>query len=96
MNSTRKTALVAGIFYLLTEVTAIGGMLSYGRILTDPTFIVSASGNDTGVLIGAFLEVLEAAAARDSGPISWRELDAAADPLPAARSLLRLAPTVPS
>jgi len=62
MNPTRKTALVAGIFYLLTEVTAIGGMLSYGPILTDPTFIVSASGNDTGVLIGAFLEVLLAIA----------------------------------
>ena len=62
MNPTRKTAVVAGIFYLLTEVTAIGGMLSYGPILTDPTFIVSASGNDTGVLIGAFLEVLLAIA----------------------------------
>ena len=62
MNPTRKTALVAGIFYLITEVTAIGGMLSYGPILTDPTFIVSASGNETGVLIGAFLEVLLAIA----------------------------------
>lgn len=62
MNPTRKTALVAGIFYLITEVTAIGGMLSYGPILTDPTFIVSASGNDTSVLIGAFLEVLLAIA----------------------------------
>jgi hypothetical protein len=62
MNPTRKTALVAGIFYLITEVTAIGAMLSYGPILTDPTFIVSASGDDTGVLIGAFLEVLLAIA----------------------------------
>ena len=62
MNPTRKTALVAGIFYLITEVTAIGAVLSYGPILTDPTFIVSASGNDTGVLIGAFLEVLLAIA----------------------------------
>ena len=58
MNSHRKTALVAGIFFLITEVTAIGALLSYGSILTDPTFIVSASGNDNGVLIGAFLEVL--------------------------------------
>jgi hypothetical protein len=62
MNPTRKTALVAGIFYLLTEVTAIGGMLSYGSILNDPMFIVSASGGDNGVLIGAFLEVLLAVA----------------------------------
>jgi len=62
MNPTRKTALVAGIFYLITEVTAIAAMLSYGPILTDPTFIVSASGDDTGVLIGAYLEVLLAIA----------------------------------
>ena len=62
MNPTRKTALVAGIFYLITEVTAIAAMLSYGSILTDPTFIISASGDDTAVLIGAFLEVLLAIA----------------------------------
>ena len=62
MSSMRKTVLVAGIFYLLTEVTAIGGMLSYGSILNDPMFIVSASGGDNGVLIGAFLEVLLAVA----------------------------------
>lgn len=62
MNPTRKTALVAGTFFLITEVTAIGAVLSYGSILTDPTFIVSAPGNATGVLIGAFLEVLLAVA----------------------------------
>ncbi len=37
----------------------------------------------------ATVAVLEAAAARDAGPVSWRALDAAADPLPAAaRALL--------
>ena len=46
--------------------------------------------------ISQHLAVLEAAAARDPGPVSWRALEAAADPLPAARSLLRSAPTVPS
>jgi hypothetical protein len=62
MESTRRTAIVAGIFYLLTEVTAIGGMLLYGSILGTPEFIVSASVDDTGVLAGAFLEVLLAIA----------------------------------
>src|SRR3954453_11950141 len=62
MESTRRTAIVAGIFYLLTEVTAIGGMLLYGSILGAPEFIVSASVDDTGVLAGAFLEVLLAIA----------------------------------
>ena len=29
MTSTRRTALVAGVFFLITEVTAIGGMLLF-------------------------------------------------------------------
>jgi Domain of unknown function (DUF4386) len=62
MTSTRRTAIVAGVFYLLTEVTAIGGMLLYGSVLGMPQFIVSASVADTGVLAGAFLEVLLAIA----------------------------------
>ena len=62
MTSTRRTAIVAGVFYLLTEVTAIGGMLLYGSILGTPEFVISASVDDTGVLAGAFLEVLLAIA----------------------------------
>ena len=58
MISTRKTAVVAGVCYLLTEVTAIGGMLLYGPVLGNPQFIVSTSADDTGVRLGAFLEVL--------------------------------------
>ena len=42
----------------------------------------------------ATVAVLEAAAARDTGPVSWRALDAAADPLPAARALLPPPPAV--
>jgi uncharacterized membrane protein YedE/YeeE len=62
MTTTRKTALVAGILYLITEVTAITAMLSYGSVLTDPTFIISTAVDNTGVLVGAFLEVLLAIA----------------------------------
>jgi hypothetical protein len=39
--------------------------------------------------------VLEAAAARDPGPIGWQRLDAAADPIPAARCALGLNPDDP-
>ena len=49
MTTTRKTALVAGILYLITEVTAITAMLSYGSVLTDPTFIISTAVDNTGV-----------------------------------------------
>ena len=62
MTTTRKTALVAGVFFLITEVTAIAALLSYGTILTDPTYIIDGSVDNTRVLVGAFLEVLLAIA----------------------------------
>ncbi len=49
----------------------------------------------TGDASDATVAVLEAAAARDPGPVSWQALDAAADPLPAARALLHPPPNVP-
>ena len=59
----------------------------YGLTLRDLT--VAGSGDHP------VTAVLEAAAARDPGPVSWRALDAAADPLPAARALLPPPPVVP-
>jgi hypothetical protein len=67
MTSARRTAIVAGVFFLITEVTAIGGLLLYGSVLGTPDFIVSASVDDTGVLAGAFLEVLLAIAVVGTG-----------------------------
>src|SRR5215211_991343 len=67
MNSTRKTAVVAGVFFLITEVTAILGVLLYGPVLSTPDFIVSGTVEDTGVLLGAFLEVLLAIAVVGTG-----------------------------
>ena len=62
MTSTRRTAIVAGVFFLITEVTAIAGVLLYGSVLGTPDFIVSSTVDDTGVRAGAFLEVLLAIA----------------------------------
>ena len=62
MTSTRRTAIVAGVFFLITEVTAIAGVLLYGPVLGDPDFVVSASADDAPVRAGAFLEVLLAIA----------------------------------
>lgn len=62
MTSIRKTAIVAGVFFLITEITAIAGMLLYGTVLGAPDFIVSTTVDDTGVRAGAFLEVLLAIA----------------------------------
>jgi hypothetical protein len=62
MTSIRRTAIVAGVFFLITEVTAIAGVLLYGPVLGSPDFIVSATVDDTGVRAGALLEALLAIA----------------------------------
>jgi hypothetical protein len=60
MDSTRKTSLVAGIFYLITFIS-IPTLGLYDHLKHDPNFIVS-SGSSSGVLWGAFLEVIVAVA----------------------------------
>jgi hypothetical protein len=60
MDSTRKTALFAGIFYLITFIS-IPTLGLYGSMKTDRDFIIS-SGSSTGVLWGGFLEVIVALA----------------------------------
>jgi hypothetical protein len=59
-TSSRKTALAAGILYLLTFVSMPIGFL-YSAILTDPNYIVG-SGPDTPVIIGGILEIIVALA----------------------------------
>ncbi len=58
-ESTRKTALAAGVLYLLTFVS-IPTLALYGAI-HDPNYIVGP-GPDTSVLIGAVLEIIVALA----------------------------------
>jgi hypothetical protein len=57
MDHDRKTALIAGVLFLITFITSIPALLLYDPVLNDPSYIVG-SGPDTQVLIGAFLEVL--------------------------------------
>src|SRR5712671_414122 len=60
MSSTRKTALVAGVFYLITFIS-IPTLALYGPVKNHRDWILS-SGSHTGVLVGAFLEVIVALA----------------------------------
>src|ERR1700757_1977136 len=60
MTSLRKTALVAGIFYLITFVS-IPTLALYGPVKNHRDWILS-SGGHTGVLVGGFLEVVVALA----------------------------------
>jgi hypothetical protein len=57
----RKTAIAAGVLYLITHVTSVGASVLYGPILNDPGYVLG-SGTDTQVIFGAFLEVILALA----------------------------------
>jgi hypothetical protein len=57
MDSMRRTALVAGVLFVITFVAAIGGALVYGPVLSDPRYVLGA-GADTRVFLGAFLELI--------------------------------------
>src|SRR5580658_5376563 len=60
MSSARKTALVAGVFYLITFIS-IPTLALYGPVKNQRDWILS-SGSHTGVLVGGFLEVIVALA----------------------------------
>src|SRR5256884_4750438 len=59
MDSLRKTALVAGVLYLLTFVS-IPTLFLYGPV-HDPKYVVGP-GPDTGVFVGGILEMIVALA----------------------------------
>jgi Domain of unknown function (DUF4386) len=60
MTSLRKTALVAGVFYLITFIS-IPTLALYGPVKDHRDWILS-SGGHTGVLVGGVLEVIVALA----------------------------------
>jgi hypothetical protein len=60
MGSLRKTALVAGLFYLITFIS-IPTLALYSQVKNHPDWILS-SGSHTAVLAGGFLEVIVALA----------------------------------
>jgi len=61
VNSTRKIAIVAGVFFLITEIAAIAGLVLYHPVLNHPGYIISP-GADTRVFLGAFCDVILAIA----------------------------------
>jgi hypothetical protein len=61
MDSMRKTALVAGVLYLLTFIASIPAVFLMGPVLTNPDYIIS-TGADTQVIFGAFLDIITALA----------------------------------
>jgi hypothetical protein len=61
-TSVRRSALVGGLAYLITFAASIPAVLLLGPVLADPRYIVSA-GSDPQVLLGCFLDVVNALAA---------------------------------
>ncbi|SDB07315.1 DUF4386 domain-containing protein [Bauldia litoralis] len=61
MDTTRRTALLAGLFFIGTFIFSIPALILYGPILDDANFVVG-DGADTRIHLGAFLEILTAIA----------------------------------
>ncbi len=61
MTSLRKTALVAGVLYLITFVASIPALALYAPVLDNSDYILGA-GSDSGVLLGGLLEFITALA----------------------------------
>jgi hypothetical protein len=60
MDPMRRTALAAGLFYLVTFIS-IPTLALYGTLKSDPAWILG-SGSDAGVLLGTVLELVVALA----------------------------------
>jgi hypothetical protein len=52
MNSPRKTAVLAGAFFIIAAVAALAGLALYGPVLSDPRYIVTASAATSGCCWG--------------------------------------------
>jgi hypothetical protein len=89
MDPLRRTALVAGIFYLITFIS-IPTLALYGTVKTDQNWI-TGSGGTTGVLWGGLLEVIVALAGIGSAvtlfPVIKRQNESMALGLVATRTL---------
>jgi len=60
-DRTRRAVLAAGVLYLITFVTSIPALPLYHHILTNHRYVLGGA-SDTGVLIGAMLEIFLAIA----------------------------------
>ena len=57
MTSTRGTARIAGVCYLITHVTSVAALVLYAPVLNQPGYVIGGSA-DTRVLVGGWLEVV--------------------------------------
>ena len=90
MSPTRRTAFLAGTFFLLTEIGAIVGRLLYGPVLNAPGYVLG-TGRDSMVAVGVLFEVVLVIAVVGTGvvlyPVLRRQSPALALAYVAARIL---------
>jgi hypothetical protein len=58
MDRNRRTALVAGVLFLITFITSIPALALFQPVLDDPAGYIAGAGADNRIFLGAFLELL--------------------------------------
>ncbi|WP_108252817.1 DUF4386 domain-containing protein [Planctomonas deserti] len=61
MRESRRTAIVIGVLFLLTHVTAIAAVALYAPVFGDPEYVLGDAGGG-GILLGGLLDVVLALA----------------------------------
>lgn len=61
MTALRRTAITAGVLYLVTHVTSIAAVALYAPVLSDPAY-VTGRGADAQIYLGGLLEIVLALA----------------------------------
>jgi hypothetical protein len=59
MHTTRNTAIIVGGLFLTAAIASIAGLLLYGPILNDTSYVISSS-DHSRVSLGAILEIITA------------------------------------
>jgi hypothetical protein len=89
-DSARKTALVAGTFYLITFISSIPALILLAPVLDNPAYI-AGPGSDTRVIAGCLLDVVNALACIGTAvtlfPVVKRQNEATALGFVATRTL---------
>lgn len=62
MDALRRTAFVAGVFYLITFISSIPAVFLLDPVLNDADYIMRTTGGDTRVVLGCFLDLVNALA----------------------------------
>jgi hypothetical protein len=60
MTTNRRTATVAGVFFIIAAVAAIVGLILYNPILHDADYILNGAENEVQIQWGAFFEIVTA------------------------------------